>query len=111
MSTSETPVAMAKNSMPWESGSSEGKYQYHPGGDASAAPKSAPSAVNVVVVPDVSLPKVCLHTLPIPFPDLHNDVATFSKVFATSEPAFAGNETNTHALIHLIPYPAVHPQA
>lgn len=51
---------MTKNSMPWESGSSEGKYQYHPGGDASAAPKSAPSAVNVVVVPDVSLPKVCL---------------------------------------------------
>ncbi|KAK1826678.1 hypothetical protein QBC39DRAFT_292696 [Podospora conica] len=56
-STSETPVAMPKNSMPWESGSSEGKYQYHPGGDASAAPKSAPSAVNVVVVPNVSLPK------------------------------------------------------
>ncbi|KAK0749605.1 hypothetical protein B0T18DRAFT_389165 [Schizothecium vesticola] len=56
-STAETPVAMAKNSMPWESGSSEGKYQYHPGGDASVAPKSAPSAVNTVVVPDVSLPK------------------------------------------------------
>lgn len=55
---------MTKNSMPWESGSSEGKYQYHPGGDASVAPKSAPSAVNVVVVPDVSLPKVCLAGVP-----------------------------------------------
>jgi hypothetical protein len=47
--------------MPWESGSGEGKYQYHPGGDASAAPKDAPSAVNVVIVPNVNLPKVrCL---------------------------------------------------
>lgn len=59
---------MTKNSMPWESGSSEGKYQYHPGGDASAAPKSAPSAVNVVVVPDVSLPKVCLTDVPVDVP-------------------------------------------
>ncbi|KAK5654390.1 hypothetical protein OQA88_7299 [Cercophora sp. LCS_1] len=57
-STSESPVAVAKGSMPWETGSGEGKYQYHPGGDASAAPKDAPSAVNVVVVPDVNLPKV-----------------------------------------------------
>ena len=48
---------MAKNSMPWETGSS-GKYQYHPGADASAAPKDAPSAVNVVVVPNVNLPQV-----------------------------------------------------
>lgn len=44
--------------MPWETGSGEGKYQYYPGGDRSAAPKDAPSAVNVVVVPDVNLPKV-----------------------------------------------------
>lgn len=56
-STSENEVAMSKNSMPWESGSTHGKYQYHPGGDTSAAPKDAPSAVNVVVVPNVSLPK------------------------------------------------------
>ncbi|KAK0656498.1 hypothetical protein B0T16DRAFT_316419 [Cercophora newfieldiana] len=56
-STSENPVPLAKNSMPWESGSGEGKYQYHPGGDASAAPKDAPSAVNVVIVPNVNLPK------------------------------------------------------
>lgn len=44
--------------MPWESGATEGKYQYYPGGDSSAAPKDAPSAVNVVVVPNVNLPKV-----------------------------------------------------
>ena len=52
--------------MPWETASGEGKYQYHPGGDASAAPKDAPSAVNVVVVPDVSLPNVRS-----PLPKLH----------------------------------------
>jgi hypothetical protein len=57
-STSENAVPLAKNPMPWESGSGEGKYQYHPGGDASAAPKDAPSAVNVVIVPNVNLPKV-----------------------------------------------------
>ncbi|KAL2263639.1 hypothetical protein VTK26DRAFT_5902 [Humicola hyalothermophila] len=56
-STSENAVPIANHSMPWETGSAEGKYQYHPGGDASAAPKDAPSAVNVVVVPDVNLPK------------------------------------------------------
>jgi hypothetical protein len=44
--------------MPWETGASEGKYRYHPGGNQANAPKDAPSAVNVVVVPDVNLPKV-----------------------------------------------------
>ncbi|KAF4994338.1 hypothetical protein FGRMN_5846 [Fusarium graminum] len=52
-STSESPVAIAAH--PWESGSS-GKYQYHPGGDPSQPPKDAPSALNVVVVPNVTLP-------------------------------------------------------
>ncbi|KAL3600488.1 hypothetical protein FPOAC2_04729 [Fusarium poae] len=51
--TSESPVTIASH--PWESGSS-GKYQYHPGGDPSQAPKDAPSALNVVVVPNVTLP-------------------------------------------------------
>ena len=55
-STSENQVPLT--GMPWETGSSTGKYQYFPGGDSSAAPKDAPSAVNVVVVPDVDLPKV-----------------------------------------------------
>lgn len=44
--------------MPWETGAADGKYKYYPGGDRSAEPKDAPSAVNVVVVPDVTLPKV-----------------------------------------------------
>lgn len=55
-STSEKKVPFAGN--PWETGSEDGKYQYYPGGDRSAEPKDAPSAVNVVVIPDVNLPKV-----------------------------------------------------
>ena len=57
-STSESPVAIAKGGMPWESGG-EGKYKYHPGGDPKAEPREAPSALNVVVVPAMTLPKVC----------------------------------------------------
>ncbi|KAL1859732.1 hypothetical protein Daus18300_009452 [Diaporthe australafricana] len=53
-STSEQKVPHAGN--PWETGG-HGKYQYYPGGDTSAEPKEAPSAVNTVVVPDVNLPK------------------------------------------------------
>ncbi len=52
-STSETPVTIS--SRPWE-GEGEGKYKYHPGGDLSKEPKDAPSALNVVVVPNVTLP-------------------------------------------------------
>ncbi|KAI0894467.1 hypothetical protein F4806DRAFT_498248 [Annulohypoxylon nitens] len=55
--TSEAPIGLAKSGMPWETGATEGKYRYHPGGDPDAAPKDAPSAVNVVVVPNVNLPK------------------------------------------------------
>ncbi|KAH9888622.1 hypothetical protein F4778DRAFT_785829 [Xylariomycetidae sp. FL2044] len=57
VSTSENPVSMTKRPMPWESDSTEGKYRYHPNGDPGAPPKDAPSAVNVVVIPDVNLPK------------------------------------------------------
>ncbi|KAI0118216.1 hypothetical protein GGR51DRAFT_554709 [Nemania sp. FL0031] len=56
-STSESTVSIAKAGMPWETGAAEGKYRYHPGGDGSAEPKDAPSAVNVVVIPNVDLPK------------------------------------------------------
>ncbi len=62
--TSESTVGMASSGMPWETGASEGKYRYHPGGDPSQAPKDAPSAVNVVVIPDVTLPKVRFFLLP-----------------------------------------------
>ncbi len=60
-STSESPVAISKH--PWENGGGEGKYSYHPGGNHNAEPKDAPSAVNVVVVPNVELPKVRFVTL------------------------------------------------
>lgn len=57
-STSESSVSVAKAGMPWEQDGGPGKYKYHPGGDSGAAPKDAPSAINVVVVPNVDLPKV-----------------------------------------------------
>ncbi|KAJ4358626.1 uncharacterized protein N0V89_003210 [Didymosphaeria variabile] len=55
--SSERSVAQAPNSKPWEEGGGEGKYQYHPGGDTSAPRKDAPSALNVVIIPNVTLPK------------------------------------------------------
>ncbi|KAG5938249.1 hypothetical protein E4U53_008041 [Claviceps sorghi] len=55
-STSENPVSIAKDGMPWE-GDATGKYKYHPGGDPNADPKDAPSALNAVVVPNVTLPR------------------------------------------------------
>ncbi|KAK8185359.1 hypothetical protein HDK77DRAFT_449991 [Phyllosticta capitalensis] len=54
--TSENPVAKVPGSEPWNSGS-QGKYQYHPGGDTSQAPREAPSALNTVIIPNVNLPK------------------------------------------------------
>lgn len=42
--------------MPWESEGS-GKYKYHPNGDGRAEPRDAPSALNAVIVPNVTLPK------------------------------------------------------
>ena len=69
-STSESNVSMAHASMPWETGSTSGKYQYHPGGDKNKEPRDAPSAVNVVIVPDVNLPKVrCFYPTPRRRPD------------------------------------------
>lgn len=56
---------MAHNTMPWQSEASKGdkardkfKYKYHPGGDPTKPAKEAPSALNSVVVPNVTLPKV-----------------------------------------------------
>ncbi|KAF2654163.1 hypothetical protein K491DRAFT_750002 [Lophiostoma macrostomum CBS 122681] len=54
---SERTVAKAKDSEPWKEGGGEGKYQYHPGGDPDAPKKDAPSALNVVIIPNVTLPK------------------------------------------------------
>ena len=50
--------------MPWEveheheDTSKHFKYQYHPKGDISQAPRNAPSALNTVIIPNVTLPKV-----------------------------------------------------
>jgi hypothetical protein len=54
--SSERTVAKADDSEPWKNGGA-GPYQYHPGGDTSIK-KDAPSALNVVVIPNVTLPKV-----------------------------------------------------
>ncbi|CAO2657673.1 Nn.00g037990.m01.CDS01 [Neocucurbitaria sp. VM-36] len=55
--SSERSVAKASDSEPWkQGGSSSSPYQYHPGGDTSVK-KDAPSALNVVVIPNVTLPK------------------------------------------------------
>lgn len=67
-SSSETPVSIAPASMPWQTESKgDGadqhfKYQYHPGGDETKKPKDAPSALNSVIVPNVTLPKVSAST-------------------------------------------------
>ncbi|EHY60430.1 hypothetical protein HRR83_000191 [Exophiala dermatitidis] len=61
--TSEAEVSVAESSMPWqvqqgdEDESKHFKYQYHPKGDRSQSPKNAPSALNTVIVPNVTLPK------------------------------------------------------
>lgn len=60
--------------MPWQVGSAKGKeaddhfkYQYHPGGDKNKAPKDAPSALNSVIVPNVTLPKVSFKVWKVEF--------------------------------------------
>ncbi|EOA81249.1 hypothetical protein ACJQWK_11092 [Exserohilum turcicum] len=54
--SSERTVAKASDSEPWKQEGSTSPYQYHPGGDTSIK-KDAPSALNVVVIPNVTLPK------------------------------------------------------
>ncbi|KAH7126973.1 hypothetical protein B0J11DRAFT_433136 [Dendryphion nanum] len=56
-SSSQRNVVEAVDGEPWKEGGSSGKYQYHPGGDPNAPKKDAPSALNVVVIPNVTLPK------------------------------------------------------
>lgn len=71
--TSESNVRVGESTMPWhisdeeaESGKEIPKYQYHPHGDKSRPVKNAPSALNEVVIPNVTLPEVgsCLFFLP-----------------------------------------------
>ncbi|KAF1947242.1 hypothetical protein EJ02DRAFT_449832 [Clathrospora elynae] len=54
--SSERSVSKAEHSEPWKQEGGAAPYQYHPGGDTSVR-KDAPSALNVVVIPNVTLPK------------------------------------------------------
>lgn len=59
--TSESNVRIGDSAMPWEREDEGGKiykYQYHPHGDESQGLRAAPSALNTVIVPNVTLPKV-----------------------------------------------------
>jgi hypothetical protein len=63
--TSEADISVANSSMPWqiddhdhEDDSKHFKYRYHPRGDKNETPKNAPSALNTVIIPNVTLPKV-----------------------------------------------------
>ncbi|EEP75639.1 conserved hypothetical protein [Uncinocarpus reesii 1704] len=61
--TSESNIRIGESAMPWEvddeKAETQGhfKYQYHPHGDKNQPLKSAPSALNEVVIPNVTLPK------------------------------------------------------
>jgi hypothetical protein len=69
--TSEADISVAHSSMPWqtddhdhEDDSKQYKYRYHPRGDKSQPPKNAPSALNTVIIPNVTLPKVTCYNQP-----------------------------------------------
>jgi hypothetical protein len=72
--TSESNIRIGESSMPWQieekgtEGKANFKYQYHPHGDKNKPLKKAPSALNEVVIPDVTLPK-----------DLHDRFNKFGK--------------------------------
>jgi hypothetical protein len=64
---SESNVRIGESAMPWHGESEDGKvykYQYHPHGDKSQPLRAAPSAMNTVIVPNVTLPEV---RIPGPF--------------------------------------------
>ncbi|KAJ9212634.1 hypothetical protein DTO166G4_5705 [Paecilomyces variotii] len=57
--TSESNVRIGESAMPWDRPSEDGKvykYQYHPHGDKNQPLRDAPSALNTVIVPNVTLP-------------------------------------------------------
>lgn len=60
--TSESNVRIGESAMPWHGEAADGKvykYQYHPHGDKNQPLRAAPSAMNTVIVPNVTLPEVC----------------------------------------------------
>ena len=63
---SESNVRVGKGAMPWHADEEDGKiykYQYHPHGDTSQPLRNAPSAMNTVTVPKVTLPEVLFPSL------------------------------------------------
>ncbi|QIW98374.1 hypothetical protein AMS68_003892 [Peltaster fructicola] len=54
--SSESKVVQADKSAPWHTGK-DAKYEFHPHGDPRNPRKEAPSALNEVIVPNVTLPK------------------------------------------------------
>ncbi|PKY07798.1 hypothetical protein P168DRAFT_323027 [Aspergillus campestris IBT 28561] len=59
INSEESNVRIAESAMPWKA-DDEGKvykYQYHPHGDKSQPLRNAPSAMNTVIVPNVTLPE------------------------------------------------------
>lgn len=67
ISSEESNVRIAESAMPWKA-DHEGKvykYQYHPHGDKSQPLRNAPSAMNTVIVPDVTLPEVYISSASI----------------------------------------------
>lgn len=58
---SESNVRIGQSAMPWHAEEEDGKvykYQYHPHGDTNQPLRNAPSAMNTVIVPKVTLPEV-----------------------------------------------------
>ena len=54
-------MRIGESAMPWHGTTEDGKiykYQYHPHGDKNQPLRAAPSAMNTVIVPNVTLPEV-----------------------------------------------------
>lgn len=69
--SSESNVRVGESgAMPWETDEKDSeskgnfKYRYHPHGDKSKPLKEAPSALNEVIIPNVTLPAVCTWSYP-----------------------------------------------
>ncbi|EGD86174.2 hypothetical protein H112_07104 [Trichophyton rubrum D6] len=69
--SSESNVRVGESgAMPWETDEKDSeskgnfKYRYHPHGDKTKPLKEAPSALNEVIIPNVTLPAVCAWSYP-----------------------------------------------
>ncbi|OJJ78276.1 hypothetical protein ASPBRDRAFT_37494 [Aspergillus brasiliensis CBS 101740] len=77
--TSESNVRIGESAMPWEQADESGKvykYQYHPHGDKSQPLRNAPSALNTVIVPNVTLPVVFTAPLRLQVVDIRDQYSS-----------------------------------